>query len=203
MTKKSPEPLIRFATPSSPQQQATRSLKRVALGKRKLYVEVPESIHHAVRAKALDLRKTVTEYILELIETRKEETAGVAPFPSAPRQKRLVLDLPAEKADKIASAGESAGSFRQVVLACLELDGIPFPRAVDEQLTLDGAAAGKFVAEHYGKVLDEEGGRAAWALNCRVRTKDERFQNDDANFRAFFGAAKRAARETLRAVDNE
>lgn len=203
MTKKSAEPLIRFATPSSAQPQATRSLKRVAQGKRKLYVEVPESVHYAVRSKALELRKTVTEYILELLESRKGETAGVSPFPSAPGQKRLVLDLPAEKAAKIATIGDSAGSFRQAVLACLELDGIQFPRVVDEQLMQGGVAVGKFVADHYGKTLDDEAVRAGWALHCRTCGKDERYENDDANFRAFSIAAKRAARETLKAVDEE
>lgn len=203
MTKKPAEPLIRFATPSSPQQQATRSLKRVAQSKRKLYVEVPESIHHAVRARALELRKTAAEYILELIEARNEETARIAPFPSAPKQKRLVLDLPAEKAEKISLAGESAGGFRQMVLACLERDGILFPRAIDEQLTLDGVAAGKFVADHFGKVPDEEAARAVWLLHCRMRTRDERYQNDEPSFRSFFSAAKRAAREALKTIDNE
>jgi len=203
MTKKSAERLIRFATPASAQPQATRSLKRVAKNKRKLYVEVPESVHHAVRFKALELRKTVTEYILELLEARKLETAGVSPFPSAPGQKRLVLDLPAEKADKIAAIGESAGSFRQAVLACLELDGIQFPRVVDEQLMQGAAAVGQFVADHYGKTLDDDATRAAWALHCRICGKDERYQNDDANFRAFSIASKRTARETIKAVDEE
>jgi len=200
MSKKTTEPLIRFATPSSPREVATRNLTRVVQGKRKLYVEVPDDMHQAVRFRALDKRTTVTEYILGLVETRKGEALRAAPFPSAARQKRLVLDLTAEKAEKAQTAAEPFGSFRQMVLACLELDGIAFPRApVDEKLMQAAVASGKFAVEHYGKTLDEESGRAAWAIFCRLSSKDERYAADEENFRVFLAAAIKSGKEALKA----
>jgi hypothetical protein len=199
MSKKPAAPLIRFSTPSSPREVATRTLTRVAQAKRKLYVEVPDAMHQAVRFRALDKRTTVTEYILELVEARKGEAVSAAPFPSAARQKRLVLDLSAERAEKVQSAADPFGSFRQMVLACLELDGIAFPRAaIDEKLLQAGVASGKFAADHYGKTLDEESGRAAWTIFCRLSSRDERYQRDEENFKAFLAAATKAGRAALK-----
>lgn len=199
MSKKTAEPLIRFATPSSPREVATRNLTRVVQAKRKLYVEVPDDMHQAVRFRALDKRTTVTEYILDLVEARKNEALGVPAFPSAARQKRLVLDLSSEKAEKVQVAAEPFGSFRQMVLACLELDGITFPRApIDEKLLQAAAASGRFAAEHYGKTLDEESGRAAWTIFCRLSSRDERYQRDEDNFKVFLAAAVKAGKDVLR-----
>jgi hypothetical protein len=204
MTKKAAAPLIRFTTPAPAQEHATRNLKRAVERKRKLYVEVPESFHRAVRFKALDIRKTVAEYILELLETKKGEALSVAPFPAAAGEKRIVLDLPAARAEQVQAMAEPFGGFRQMVLACLEKDGIQFPRtALDELLHQAGTAAVKFAAEQYGEVPNEDAARAAWLFFCRLNGKNEQYQLDESNFRPFFAASTRAARETLKGTGKE
>lgn len=98
----------------------------------RLFVEVPESIHTEVRRKALPMR--TKDYVLQQIAKRLEsgEAAAIhevrSPVPSASKQKRIILDVNGTKAAELKSAAVAFGSFREMVLCCLEADGIEMPK---------------------------------------------------------------------------
>ncbi len=94
----------------------------------RLFVEVPESIHTEVRRKALPMR--TKEYVLQQITKRLESGEAMAiheirsPVPSASKQKRIILDVRGVQAAELKSRAVAFGSFREMVLCCLEADGI-------------------------------------------------------------------------------
>lgn len=101
----------------------------------RLFVEVPESIHTEVRRKALPLK--VKEYVLQQIAKRLASGEALVihesrePVPGASHQKRIILDVTGTQAAELKSAAVAFGSFRELVLSCLEADGIEMPRRND------------------------------------------------------------------------
>lgn len=102
----------------------------------RLFVEVPESLHTEVRRKALPMR--TKDYVLQQIAKRLESGEAMAiheirsPIPSASKQKRIILDVSGAKAAELKSKAVAFGSFRELVLCCLEADGIEMPKRYDE-----------------------------------------------------------------------
>ena len=94
----------------------------------RLFVEVPESIHTEVRRKALPMR--TKEYVLQQVAARLASGEALAihesrsPVPGASHQKRIILDVSGTQAAELKSAAVTFGSFRELVLCCLEADGI-------------------------------------------------------------------------------
>lgn len=98
----------------------------------RLFVEVPESLHTEVRRKALPMR--TKEYVLQQIAKRLASGEAMAiheirsPVPSASKQKRIILDVDGAKAAELKRAAVPFGSFREMVLCCIEADGMEMPR---------------------------------------------------------------------------
>lgn len=98
----------------------------------RLFVEVPEALHTEVRRKALPMRTKA--YVLQQITKRLESGEAMAiheirsPVPSASKQKRIILDVNGAKAAELKKAAEAFGSFREMVLCCLEADGFEMPK---------------------------------------------------------------------------
>lgn len=98
----------------------------------RLFVEVPESVHTEVRRKALPLR--TKDYVLQQIAKRlaSGEAATIhenrSPVPGASHQKRIVLDVSGTQAAALKGSAIAFGSFRELVLCCLEADGIEMPK---------------------------------------------------------------------------
>jgi hypothetical protein len=97
----------------------------------RLFVEVPDSVHTEVRRKALPMRTKA--YVLQQITKRLESGEAHAihesrsPVPGASHQKRIILDVNGATAAELKSRAVAFGSFRELVLCCLEADGIEMP----------------------------------------------------------------------------
>ena len=159
----------------------------------KIYVEVPETVHRDVRVKALQAGMSVTQYLLKLIAEHREAAVGRGPFPPARHQKRLVLDLSRDAANELRSLSRPFGSFRTMLIACLEQSGISFP--LDLELFQAAEALGRLIARMFGRDFDDKSARAAWRFMATVsgRYRDE----DETAYRSFFEVLQRSARHEL------
>lgn len=102
-----------------------------ALDKQTVFVEVPASIHAAVKIAAAKKGQKLKEYLLAVIEHRVPSgealacyTKRGAPVASASHQKRLILSLDVNEVVALKARASGFPSFREMVFSALEADGI-------------------------------------------------------------------------------
>lgn len=126
MSKKAPIELPTYKPPVQRTDTAKRARQLLA-GRKRLFVEVSKAVHQRIRVRALPFGN-LKEYILWAVENRESKAKkGEEPFPSTPKQARIIIELTDEEAESLQEKAKPWKTFREYVLRCLEADGVEIP----------------------------------------------------------------------------
>jgi uncharacterized protein (DUF1330 family) len=115
------------ATPPLKSIREFKDISALETGLERLVIEVPEDRHAKIKTRAASLRKSVKAYVIDAIE-QFSEAANMELVANPERktiagswhQKRLVVEVPPEKAARFKEAAKSFKTFREYALRCIE-----------------------------------------------------------------------------------
>jgi len=125
------KPSLQFPVLVAPPKQVggVKDLSILQTGLERLIIEVPEDRHAKIKARAVILRKSVKAYVIDAIQNFSEAAnAELAANPDRKsiagswHQKRLVVEVPPEKAAAFKDAAKPFKTFREYALRCIEAE---------------------------------------------------------------------------------
>jgi hypothetical protein len=123
MSKK-PVEFAAFAVPMVRAESTRKRAKQLLEGRKRLFVEVSHIVHQHIKARALPFSST-KDYILWVLDNRESAAKkSENPFPSAAKQRRIILEMTDAEAERLLERAKPWKTFREFVLRCLEADGI-------------------------------------------------------------------------------
>lgn len=129
MSTKKPSLQFPVSTPPLKPIGGFKDISTLETGLERLVIEVPETRHAKIKTRAASLRKSVKTYVIEAIE-QFSEAASVELAANPDRksiagswhQKRLVVEVPPEKATTFKEGAKAFKTFREYALRCIEAE---------------------------------------------------------------------------------
>lgn len=129
MSTKKPSLQFPVAAPPARPIGGFKDISALETGLERLVVEVPEDRHAKIKTRAVSLRKSVKTYVIEAIENFSEAAnAELAANPERKsiagswHQKRLVVEVPPDKAAAFKEGAKPFKTFREYALRCIEAE---------------------------------------------------------------------------------
>lgn len=129
MSAKKPSLQFPVAAPPLKPIGGFKDISALETGLERLVIEVPEDRHAKIKTRAVSLRKSVKKYVIEAIEQFAEAAnAELAANPDRKsiagswHQKRLVVEVPPEKATTFKEGSKPFKTFREYALRCIEAE---------------------------------------------------------------------------------
>jgi hypothetical protein len=122
------KPSLQFPVATTPFKPigGLKNISALETGLERLVIEVPENRHAKIKARAVILRKSVKTYVIEAIENFSD--AANAELVANPErksiagswhQKRLVVEVPPDKAAAFKAGATPFKTFREYALRCI------------------------------------------------------------------------------------
>lgn len=129
MSTKKPSLQFPVAVPPVKPIGEYKNISALETGLDRLVIEVPEDRHAKIKTRAASLRKSVKVYVVEALE-QFSEAAHLALAANPERksiagswhQKRLVVEVPPEKAAGFKEEAKAFKTFREYALRCIEAE---------------------------------------------------------------------------------
>lgn len=125
------KPSLQFPVAPAPLKSIRefKDISALETGLERLVIEVPEDRHAKIKTRAASLRKSVKAYVIDAID-QFSQAANVELVANPERktiagswhQKRLVVEVPPEKAAEFKEAAKSFKTFREYALRCIEAE---------------------------------------------------------------------------------
>lgn len=129
MSAKKPSLQFPIATPPLKPIGGHKNISALETGLERLVIEVPEDRHAKIKARAVILRKSVKTYVIEAIANfSAAANSELAANPERKsiagswHQKRLVVEVPPDKAATFKEDAKAFKTFREYALRCIEAE---------------------------------------------------------------------------------
>lgn len=129
MSTKKPSLQFPVAAPPAKPIGGFRDVSALETGLERLVVEVPADRHAKIKTRAASLRKSVKAYVIDAIEqfteaasTELEANPDRKSIAGSWHEKRLVVEVPPDKAVTFKEQAKAFKTFREYALRCIEAE---------------------------------------------------------------------------------